>query len=694
MKTTNNTIAKTNANAKATKATPAKTAKAAKTTLKAKATKPAPEKPKPEAVESKPIALLPEYATPAPEAEVQTVPETPAEEVPVQEPQAAPISEKDDMTGQLTVMLDMKTLRPSPYNPRKYYDKQGITELAATLNEVGLLQPVHVRAVGEHYEIIFGERRYHAAQSLKWKKIEAYIRTVSDEVARDMALTENLQREDMRPMDEAAAYLQLTKEGKDIYTLAAKYGKSDRYIYDRLKLNELIPAIADLLNRNLIGIGVALEISKCERHIQEDMYERHLKGESENDDNPASGWRGKGVTDFKDLIRRTYTTDLEQYYFDKTECRKCGHNTNTYDLFANCNGKCGHCTNADCLNAKNDAYVLAKTAALLKENPRAVLGKDSYGRPDKVVEKLVGEGYEAKGVGYSCEHFPTEPTAPDKDKYSDPEKFAEAEERYRKDLARYEKETARINGMIESGNARVYVYPVGKDVQLRYKTVNKRSGEDDFVKRLTEQKQTNILKALEKTVEATRDIVYKNVEPATEFTAFEDTALYFLMLGALKMEHCQALTGEKYACHLSSEQRIKVLQNLTQEQKDMIRRDYLSAYLYSRATNDKIIGKMLCEYAHMHYAGQFDIAKARIDEECENKNNRLDERIAEFQAKEKVKAEAAAKKEAKDAEQKQKAKAAKKEATPTDNAPKTVKLEKASKAKTIKKGGEPAKKAA
>lgn len=670
MKTNQNTTAKA-MNNKAKAPVTAKNAKPAKTAT-AKTVKPAKEAPAkakakavpvtatvqpeaaPVAVETKVIALLPQHATPVPEPKPQAPAEQPAGEATVSEslpePEESQISERDDMTGQQTVMLDMKDLRTSSYNPRRSYSKQGIEELAATMNEVGILQPIHVRAVGELYEIIFGERRYRAALSLKWKQIPAYIRVVSDEVARDMALTENLQREDMPPMDEAVAYREKINEGKDIYTLAAKYGKSDRYIYDRLKLNDLIPQIADLLNRNLIGIGVALEISKCEKHIQEDMYERRLKGESEKDDNPAYGWRGKGVTDFKRLILETYTTDLERYHFDKADCLKCAHNTNTYDLFANCTGTCGHCTNADCLRAKNEAYILAKATILLKDNPRAVVGKRPHSG-NHIVETLVAKGHECKNYGWDYQSFPTKPTAPDKERYNDPQKFAEAEHEYNRAFAQYEKQTEQIKNMVEKGDARLYVCPLDKDAELVYKPVQRRSGEQDFVKRLTEQKAANIVKATEKTVEATREIVNKNVPPATPFTVLEENMLYFIMIPALKPEHRKAIDKDLYDYgHISSAQRLAIIKKLTPEQKTMIRRDYISAYLYANANGDKITGQMLCEYANMHHPEKFGIAKARIEEECENKNNRLDERIAEFTAKEQVKAEAAKKKAAKNVE--------------------------------------------
>ena len=664
--------AKTKATAKKPEATKTAKAEATATAKAAKTAKTAPAKAKaapvaesvqpeaaPIAVETKVIALLPQHATPEAEpkapAEQSAGDATAPESTP--EPEEPRITEKDDMTGQQTVMLDMKALRTSSYNPRKSYSKQGIEELAATMNELGLLQPIHVRAVGEHYEIIFGERRYRAAQSLKWKKIPAYIRVVSDEVARDMALTENLQREDMRPMDEAAAYLEQVNEGKEIKALAAKYGKSERYIYDRLKLNDLVPQIADLLNRELIGIGVALEIAKCEKHIQEDIFENRLKGESENDDNPAYGWRGKGVTDIKDLIREAYTTDLARYNFDMSECMKCTHNTRNQYLFTEYAGTCGHCTHADCLSAKNEAFVLDKATALLKDNPRAVVGKRAGNTPNSITNALIENGHECKSYGWDYRSFPTKPTAPQKENYEDAEKFAEAEKQYNGAVAQYEKETEQINSMVEKGDARLYVCPFHKDAEMVYTPVQRRGGDEDFVKRLTEQKAANIAKATAKIVEETRDIVYKNVEPVSDFSAFEENMLYFLMLDELKPEHRKAIDNDLYSHGpIESEQKIAIIKKLTPEQKTMISRDYIAAYLYSRAMNDKITGQMLCEYANMHHPEKFGITKARIEEECDNKNNRLDERIAEFAAKETVRAEVAAKKAAKTVELKKEAK--------------------------------------
>ena len=89
-----------------------------------------------------------------------------------------------------TVLMDIAQLRTSPYNPRTTYEEEGIKELAATLRESGLLHPLHVRPKDGYYEIITGERRFHAARLLGWKQIAVYVREATDAQARDMALTE------------------------------------------------------------------------------------------------------------------------------------------------------------------------------------------------------------------------------------------------------------------------------------------------------------------------------------------------------------------------------------------------------------------------------------------------------------------------------------------------------------------------
>ena len=547
-----------------------------------------------------------------------------------------------------TVLMDIAQLRTSPYNPRTTYEEEGIKELAATLRESGLLHPLHVRPKDGYYEIITGERRFHAARLLGWKQIAVYVREATDAQARDMALTENLQREDMAPMDEARAYKTLVSEGADIYTLAAKYGKSDRYIYDRLKLNDLIPAIADLLSRKMIGLGIALEVSKCEKFIQQDLYENHLKGSAE-DDTPQTGWRGKGLADFRRLLQDAYTSDLTRYAFDKSDCLHCVHNTNTYDMFAETNS-CGHCTDRECLQAKNAAFVLEKSRALLKVDPRIVVANCSYGYTNPVVrQNLEEEGHTVKKVGFGYRTLPAEPQAPQAEQFREANEYEQAVVRYEMQRQEYEQTLQEALQQAEAGAIRMKVSPEPTDARLIAIPVNHREKEPDFVKRLSQEKQANVERAITKTVEDTRKMMRKEQMEAPVFSAFDENVLLYCLLDALRHDHL-ALFGEKYreSHYLTDADKLEIVKNLTPEQRDIIRHDYIVEAL-SKKGESKIVGQMIMEYANIHYNRQFSLIKAGHEETCENRNDRLDERIAEFQAKERVKKEQEKKKRKKQA---------------------------------------------
>lgn len=534
-------------------------------------------------------------------------------------------------------LIDITRLRTSPYNPRRSYDQQGIRELADTMREVGLLHPIHARIKDGHYEIITGERRYHAAKLLGWKTITVCIRNVTDDIARDMALTENLQREDMPPMDEAKAYKEQVDNGNDMYTLAAKYGKSERYIYDRLRLNDLIPQVAELLDRRMITLGIAIELSKCEKHIQQDLYDNHLQGQ-ENDDTPQTGWRGKGLADFRRLLRDAYTTDLARYNFDKTECRSCPHNTNTYDMFAE-HASGGHCTNTECLTAKNNAYILAKSHALLKVSPHiAVAQCEPYRGNPAIVEKLEEEGHAVKNIGYSYRTLPPEPVIPAEETFDSPEQYEQAQEEYTVQKQQYENALEEAIQSAEKGDIRLMIHTDNHDAQIVAVPVNRRPVEPDFVKRLTQQKNDNVQRAFAKVIEETRELVRDNIEESKPFTAFEENVIYYLMLKYVKPKNFKRF-GEQFEDkhYLETQNKIDIVKELTDEMKEFIKRDFITYHLTD--SNSAIDKQLLLEYANIHYPQQIGIIKARQEEVCENKNIRLDERIAEYQAKEKVKKE-------------------------------------------------------
>ena len=307
-----------------------------------------------------------------------------------------------------TVLLSIDKIRPNPNNPRRSYDENALAELAASIATHGLIQPIRVRAAEQNgYIIVCGERRYRAVQLLGQTEIEAIVDTASaDERAIfDLALSENIQREEMPPLDEAEAYKAAMQTlGGDAAAVAARFGKSEQYIYYRMKLNELIPDAKKLLRENSITLGLAMELARYGKDLQKTICKDRLKDEE--------GWRKYSVKEFKRMVDAHYTNDLARYRFDRTACAACKYNANTYDMFATGSGRC---TNRECLEAKNREFIERKSGELLAQNPKFILCKDRYGCDDhdKAVEHMTENGVECKAFEYGqVQEMPAMPAEP------------------------------------------------------------------------------------------------------------------------------------------------------------------------------------------------------------------------------------------------------------------------------------------
>lgn len=180
--------------------------------------------------------------------------------------------------------LRLDQIRPSALNPRKVYDDEGLKELADSIKSQGLLNPISVRPALDAlptsdglpvYEIVCGERRWRAMMLNKAKEIPSIIRDLTDDEAFEVMITENLQRKDIEPLDEAAAYLALQKRGLSVTDMAAKFGKSERYVRDRLKLNDLIPLFKDALSHGKITLGGAVMLARLDEAAQQEFADDH-----------------------------------------------------------------------------------------------------------------------------------------------------------------------------------------------------------------------------------------------------------------------------------------------------------------------------------------------------------------------------------------------------------------------------------
>lgn len=158
--------------------------------------------------------------------------------------------------GEVIHQLEVNSLRPNPYQPRKYFDENKIKELAMSIKEHGVFQPIIVKKDIKGYIIIAGERRYRAAQKAGLETIPAIIREFNDHLMMEYALIENLQREDLTAIEEAEAYrmlmqkLDLTQE-----RLGERLGKSRAYIANTMRLLQLPCSVQDDIENNVISVG-------------------------------------------------------------------------------------------------------------------------------------------------------------------------------------------------------------------------------------------------------------------------------------------------------------------------------------------------------------------------------------------------------------------------------------------------------
>lgn len=290
------------------------------------------------------------------------------------------------------IKLDL--ISPSPLNPRKTFDQAAIEELAVNIEKQGLLQPITVRVstfeeytnleTGEvtnipcAYEIVCGERRYRALTVLKAKeddeniaKIKAHrkkteiyqsisciVREMTDDEAFDAMITENLHRQDVDPIEEAFAFAKLLEKGSTVEDISLRFGKSTRFVFDRVKLNGILPEYKKKLKDNTLPIGAAMMLAKFDEETQKSFLE-----DLDRDDNIST-------SDVKRLIDRMFQNLNNALWKDDDSwskgefpsCSECQCNTANHGcLFYEMNNtKNPRCTSASCFLNKWVGYVLRK----------------------------------------------------------------------------------------------------------------------------------------------------------------------------------------------------------------------------------------------------------------------------------------------------------------------------------------------
>lgn len=550
-------------------------------------------------------------------------------------------------------LLDLNKIVNAEYNPRKDFREETLLELAESIRQVGVLQPICVHPQGEGFEIVYGERRYWAAAMAELKFIPALVREMTDAEAEDAAITENLQREDVKPREEAQAYKRALQSGRHtIESLVGKFGKSEAYIRSRLKLCELIDALAGQLDREEISVGVAMEIAKYPADIQQEVYEEHFSDEC------RASWKNARIKEIARRLYERYMTKLETYRFDKTECRTCAHNTANHVLFKDeCADGCAGCQNRECMMRKNTEFLVGKALKLLKDDPRTTLASTDE-TPSEVLDVLEEEGYHVEELEYhiNCyDEAPEMPEAPKAERYVSEEDFAEAQQRYEARMARFTEATRQLEFNVSEGRVRKYAVLGALDIVFRYEEVEDEEQEITVSDQEGGERRVLVtivppspLEGLLQQDRRNREICYEHittdmkrmfldVKVANKPLQKEVQQMFYYavmqrIMSDSKLRQCGFRPKE--GSFLTDEEQFAAAGRITAKQQAALTRAYLVDYFRSAApecycTDETLLTGMMCRFADMNFTEQsrkvqqeylkvYEKRKARIQEQIDN----------------------------------------------------------------------------
>ena len=266
-------------------------------------------------------------------------------------------------------------------NPRTFFDPQEMQELAESIRANGLMQPIVVRPSKDGYQIIAGERRWRAMQTIQATEIAAVVKDVTDEEAEVLALVENVNRADMSPTEEAVAANKLLMRLRDRAEVAANLGWPLSKLDKRLALMQCVPAVREALDQRKIKLGHAELLAVLPADKQAVGLQMVME-------------RDMSVADMKRSFA-ALSQKLAEAIFDQKECLSCPHNSGLQSALFTENIGDGACTNSACFHTKTNDHLEAIRAQLAREVNRVEFLEHGE---DKIIPiKLAQEG--SKGIG-------------------------------------------------------------------------------------------------------------------------------------------------------------------------------------------------------------------------------------------------------------------------------------------------------
>lgn len=317
--------------------------------------------------------------------------------------------------------LPVEALRESPFNPRQSYDHKALEQLAFGIQCDGVLQPLEVRPIPgqfdapdavERYEIVFGHRRFRASKLAGLAQVPCIVRERSDEDAGRVQLVENIQREEVNPLEQAAAFRRLmTQHGLKAEDLGAQIGKSRAWVYSQLKLLNLTPELQQEVSSGRMNAEVAVQVASLHPKLQPEFVKR-IKLESA-DENGQKRVEFQSSRFVRQVMRNYFLQSLTNAEFDLedpdlrprtpacSQCPKCTRNDpdllETYGPNA--------CTDSECFTDKTNAQLRRQVAEHEAQGLRVIRGDEaqvvapngyvSYQSPYRVVK-----GHACGGMTY------------------------------------------------------------------------------------------------------------------------------------------------------------------------------------------------------------------------------------------------------------------------------------------------------
>lgn len=551
---------------------------------------------------------------------------------------------------------------PSDLNPRKTFDENSIAELSKSIDEVGILQPLilrlsHFKKGLESYELVCGERRWRAAKQLGLERVPAIVRELKDQEALDLMITENLQRKDVSPLEEAEAFQNLITHRKyDIPTLVTRFGKSEYYIRHRLKLNDLIPEFKNLLNQDVIGLGHATEICKLQAKDQKELYNNSYSEEHRK----KSYWTGFTIKELKRNIEQGFTLKLEKAPFsldDKTldkkagPCTTCPKNTASNLILFPDSPSTGVCLDRSCFKRKSDIHFDRELKRVQEDEPGVILAYPGYlyGEEEKRVAGMKKNGTPAVEVSWKTGWMevsePEKPEVPQESEFDDPDDYKEALSDYEVEVSDYEEQVKELQEKLSAGVLRKAFMLAGNNkgkvvfLEPREQEESQDSGNPgtDYAGQQIQELEAKDRRNKELTFEKLyvsakgllKDEGYHNI--TDQLSENEMTALYLVMLALIDTDLSNEIYGGDHGRWVENELKLPAALRLTAEQKIRVMRHWLYHNLNTGSPLFQISeAKALIEITRERYPEQLTQVELELQGKYLKRKEKIDKLIEDL----------------------------------------------------------------